>query len=99
MDINKKKIHQFLKTINEMEFIYMKYHIELSHAIKSLIHLYKLPKEFICQEFKVPTRKYNDFINGSYEYSVNDMSTLDFLWKQLEKEAIDKNDIVKISKK
>ena len=99
MDINTKKIHQFLKTINEVEYNYLKYAIDISYSIRGLIRSFNLTKEFVCNNFQIPIRKYNDFINGSYEYSMNDMSTLDFLWKELEKEAIDKNDVIKISKK
>lgn len=99
MKLNTNKIQRFLKSLNNAEFYYVQNCVNIAGSIKNMIRTYKLTKEFICEEFKVSDDNYDAFISGGYNYSVNDISTMEYLYKEFEKAEIEKHDIVKIVSK
>jgi hypothetical protein len=60
----------------------------MRNSINSLIDKFKLDKVFICDKFRIPERKYKDFVSGSFNYSVMEMAILNALFIELETEAL-----------
>ncbi len=88
MNINAKAIGRSLKSITEAEYIYMGHCMGMRDNIQNLIKRFSLVKKDVCEKFGVPPRKYNDFVKGNYNYSMDHMARLNAWFMELEMEKL-----------
>ena len=95
--LDSKKVRTFLKELNSVEFRYLELTVQMVGSIDNLIKKYKLDKERFCELFHIKPTKYVDYIKGNYNYTVNDMATLNYAYQHLETERIKEEDRIKIN--
>lgn len=98
MELNSKKIKKFLKGLNEVDFIYMRYIMNIIENLSNLIKTYSLTKEQFCELMDITIDKYDDFICGNYEYTLKDMANINVAYIKLETKAIENKVPFKTSK-
>ena len=87
----------FLKSINSVEFRYLELTVQMVSSFDNLIKRYKLDKVKFCELFHIKPTKYVDYIKGNYNYSIDDMATLNAVYQQLETERIKQEEQIKIA--
>jgi transcriptional regulator with XRE-family HTH domain len=92
-----KKVRDFLKGLNPIQFRYLELTVQLAAQFQSLIQGYGLSKEKFCELFEIKPAQYNNYIKGNYNYSVNDMAMLTAVYRKLETERVQKEELVKIA--
>jgi hypothetical protein len=91
-----KKVRLFLKELEPVQFRYLELTMQLASNLQDIIKRNKLSKEDFCKHFEIKPAKYNDYIKGNYNYSVNDMAMLNAVYHKLEIERIKKEEIIKV---
>lgn len=56
--------------------------IEISQNIKTFLYETKMSPDQFCEHFKIGMTSYNKFINGEWNYSLSEISTLEYLWTE-----------------
>ena len=97
--LDSKKIRTFLKSINSVEFRYLELTMQMAGSMQNLVQKYNLDKQRFCDLFGISTKKYDDYIKGNFNYSVNDMALLNANYQLLEAERIKEEELVKIAGK
>lgn len=81
--IDTKKIHSFINAMTDAETSYIHHALGNSFAIKSLIKRFNISKKYFCEKVKINPRKYNDFINGAYNYDIASLVNVGVLESEL----------------
>jgi hypothetical protein len=79
------KIDELLSSLEESEFIYLQQKIAISLKVKKLISNNNLTEEKFCELMEIDISSYEDFVSGSYTYTLLDIAQLDTLIKVSEK--------------
>jgi hypothetical protein len=93
---NYKKVGKFLKELTPTEFRYMELTMQMVSGFNDLIKRFKLSKEDFCEKFSIKPARYEDYVKGNYNYSVEDMVKLQFVYADLEHERLRSTDRIKI---
>ena len=96
MKIESTKIKQFLLSLTEQDFIYLKHVTDISKHCKLLIREHNISKADFCEKMHIKPRQYNDFIKGAYDYTLMDMARLNALHIQYASIAAAENPPFKI---
>lgn len=56
--------------------------IQISDNIITFLHETKMQPDEFCERFKIEKTEYNKFINGEWNYSLDQISTLEYLWTE-----------------
>lgn len=96
--IRTKKIGSFIKNLNGAERNYLLHCLNTSNSIKRLIKEFNLEKKFVCERFKIKANRYNDFVSGNFNYSLEEISKLNVLFMELESEKLKDKVPVQIAK-
>jgi predicted XRE-type DNA-binding protein len=83
--MNASKIDELLSDIEESEFIYLQQKIAIRLKVKKLISNNNLTEEKFCELMEIDISSYEDFVSGSYTYTLLDIAQLDTLIKVYEK--------------
>lgn len=83
-----KKIGDLLKSLTEVEYIYMEHCMGVRNSISSLIKRHSLSKEDILSHFELKETEYEDFILGNRNYDLNDIAGINALFMKLETEKL-----------
>ena len=83
--MNASKIDELLSDIEESEFIYLQQKIGIRLKVKKLISNNNLTEEKFCELMEIDISSYEDFVSGSYTYTLLDIAQLDTLIKVYEK--------------
>ncbi len=94
---NYKKVGTFLKDLTPTEYRYLQLTMQLVTGFNELIDNYKLTKEQFCELFEIKPAKYENYVKGNYNYTLEDMVNLTYVWKKLEKQRIDEQELIKIN--
>jgi hypothetical protein len=79
MKIKSVQIGEFLKSLNEGEYQFLKLTMNVLEGIKSLIEEHGISKEEILKEFELKEDGYENFIKGNYAYSISHLATINHL--------------------
>ena len=79
------KIDELLSNLEEAEFIYLQQKIAISLKVKKLISNNNLSDEKFCELMEIDISSYEDFVSGSYTYTLLDIAQLDTLIRVAEK--------------
>jgi hypothetical protein len=79
MKIKSVQIGEFLKSLNEAEYQFLKLTMNVVEGIKTLREDYRVTKEVICKEFDIKEDAYENFIKGNYAYAISHIATLNHL--------------------
>lgn len=91
-----KKIKVFMRGLTEFEFHYLKQTVNVVSTIRNIIKKFGItPKEF-CLAINIPLSRYKDYTSGNYEYTLLDISKVEVLWQEKEKELVGKNEIISV---
>lgn len=94
--LNTKKIKTFLKEINVLEYRYLELTMQIVSGIKNLIQRYNLTKEEFCELFHIKPSSFENYICGNYNYKLDDMATLNYVYQKLETEKVKEEDLITI---
>jgi len=94
---NYKKVGKFLKELTPTEYRYMELTMQMVSGFNDLISRFKLSKEDFCEKMEVKPAKYNDYVKGNYNYSIEDMIKLQFVYADLERERLRAREIIKVN--
>ena len=83
--MNASKIDELLSDIEESEFIYLQQKIAIRLKVKKLISNNNLTEEKFCELMEIDISSYEDFVSGSYTYTLLDIAQIDTLIKVYEK--------------
>jgi predicted XRE-type DNA-binding protein len=83
--INASKIDELLSDIEESEFIYLQQKIAIRLKVEKLIRNNNLSDEKFCELMEIDISSYEDFVSGSYTYTLLDIAQLDTLIRVAEK--------------
>ena len=92
-----KKIGKFLKGLEPVEYRYLELSVQMVSSIQNLIERHKLTKEEFCEMFHIKPTKYLDYTKGNYNYSLNDMATLNYVYRKLETEKLKETEPIKLT--
>jgi hypothetical protein len=95
-DYNTKKVRMFLKNLTPIEFRYMELTVQLVSSMQNLIKRFNLDKDEFCKLFSIKPYQYNDYTKGNWNYAIDDMATLNYVYQKLEKQRIDEDDLIKV---
>ena len=95
--LNSKKVKTFLKEINTLEYRYLELTMQIVSGIRNLIQRYNLTKEEFCDLFHIKPINYVNYTCGNYNYKLDDMATLNYVYQKLESERVKEEDIIKIA--
>jgi hypothetical protein len=73
------EIDELLSKIGEGEFIYLQQKISIRLKVEKLISSNKLSDEKFCELMEIDISSYEDFVSGSYKYTLLDIAQLDTL--------------------
>jgi hypothetical protein len=93
---NYKKVRMFLKELTPTEYRYMELTMQLVSGFNNMIERFKLSKEDFCKKMEVKPARYNDYVKGNYNYTIDDMVKLQFVYADLEHERLRAKDIIKV---
>ena len=93
-----KKVGKFLKGLEPVEYRYLELTVQMVSSIQNLIERHKITKEAFCEMFHIKPAKYLDYIKGNYNYSVNDMATLNYHYATLEALKLKESEPIQIAK-
>lgn len=88
MKIDTKKIGNFIKSLNDVEYRYLELTMQFIGGLQSLVEKYKLSKEEVCERFHIAFEKYDDYVSGNFNYSLADLSCLNAAFMELEREHL-----------
>lgn len=97
MKIKSVQIGEFLKSLNEAEYQFLKLTMNVVEGIKSLREDYLLSKDEICASFDIKEDAYENFIKGNYAYSISHMATINHLLFKFRMEKIKDNPPFKVA--
>ena len=83
--MNASKIDELLSDIQESEFIYLQQKIAIRLKVEKLIRNNNLSDEKFCELMEIDISSYEDFVSGSYTYTLLDIAQLDTLIRVAEK--------------
>jgi len=83
--MNASKIDELLSDIEESEFIYLQQKIAIRLKVEKLIRNNNLSDERFCELMEIDISSYEDFVSGSYTYTLLDIAQLDTLIRVAEK--------------
>lgn len=83
LEINTKKIGEFLRDLSPAERIYLDHAKNMSDNLINLIKEYNLTEVVVCVRFHIERERYEDFVKGNWNYTISDMSRLNTLYKEL----------------
>ena len=92
-----KKIGKFLKELTPTEYRYMELTMQMVSGFNDLIARFKLTKEDFCEKFEIKPAQYENYVKGNYNYSIEDMIKLQFVYADLERDRLRTRDIVKVT--
>lgn len=95
--LDSKKVRLFLKELNQVEFRYLELTMQIVSDLQMLIKRYKLDKKRFCELFHINAKVYDRYTKGDFNYTVNDMATLNAVYQQLEIERIKEEERIKIA--
>jgi hypothetical protein len=95
--LDSKKVRTFLSELNSTEFRYLELTVQMVSSFDNLIKRYKLDKERFCELFHIKPTKYVNYIKGNFNYTIDDMATLNAVYQQLETERIKQEEQIKIA--
>jgi len=73
------EIDELLSKIGEGEFIYLQQKISIRLKVEKLISSNNLSNEKFCELMEIDISSYEDFVSGSYKYTLLDIAQLDTL--------------------
>ena len=79
------KIDELLSNLEESEFVYLQQKIAIRLKVEKLIKSNNLSNEKFCQLMEIDISSYDDFVSGSYTYTLLDIAQLDTLIRVSEK--------------
>lgn len=91
------KVNKFLSELNDWEFRHLELIVSLVSSIKALNENYMLTRERFCELLKINDSDYENYLKGNYEYTLNDMVSINIAYRLVEKEKAEKLDIIKIA--
>lgn len=94
-----KKVRLFLKELEPVQFRYLELTMQIVSDLQMLIKRYKLDKKRFCELFHINAKIYDRYIKGDFNYTVNDMATLNYVYQTLEIERIKEEERIKIATK
>ena len=89
MKIKSVQIGEFLKSLNDSEYQFLKTTMNVRDGINGLI-LNGLTKEDICYHFLIKEDGYDNFISGNYAYTISHMAAINSLFMKIETERLAK---------
>jgi hypothetical protein len=95
-DDNFKKVGLFLKDITPTEYRYLELTMQMVSGMRELIEKYKLDKKEFCELFEIKPAKYENYTKGNFNYSVEDMVKLTWVWRKLETKRIQEQEMFKV---
>ena len=98
MSINNKKITAFLRTLNEVEILYLHHCLNYAKQIRMLIKYNNLSKEQLCELLHIKESQYNDYVKGARNFDLNDFANLNLAFIKLESEKLKEDVPVQIAK-
>ena len=99
-----KKIRDFLSSIADIDFRYLRIQISMANDARELIKKFDLSKADFCKRMQISPRSYNKYRTGGYNYSIKNMAYLQAAYCDLEMEETRKEaekmftDVLKNSK-
>jgi hypothetical protein len=91
-----RMVRKFISQLTPVEFRCAELTMQMVSAFKTIINRHKLSKADFCELFHIKPNKYNDYVRGNYNYTVNDMSTLNYVYNMLEAKKIQENQMVEV---
>lgn len=88
--IDSKKVHLFLKNINDAEYRFLQLSMQIRDSIEDISRRHRLSKTEICNLLKITPSKHNAFIIGAYNYTLMDTANLNALYMKLETQMLEK---------
>ena len=88
MSLNLQEIHDFIQKLSDSDRIYVVKTIEISDSIRRYINIKQLSDKQASKAFKVPAYLLKSFVSGDYEYDLKDISTLNALYDELDRERL-----------
>lgn len=61
ISIDNKKIHKFMRELNEAEFLYVSHIMDFVSSLKHMIKRHKLSKEQFCTLFDIKPSQYKNY--------------------------------------
>ncbi len=95
---NENKVHAILRDINEYERRLLSNLMSFSENVRDGIKRHKISKKEFCEAIKIKESRYSAFCKGAYNYDLHVMVSVEVLFKQKEKQLIDKTSLVKVVK-
>ena len=87
--VDAKKVGQFLKSLAEVDFIYLQHTVNFCAGLKRMIDRYGLTKKQVCERFEISPKKYNNFVSGNFNYSTREFAVYNCIVSEYEKKKID----------
>ena len=88
MKIKSVQIGEFLKSLTDADYQFLKLTINVRDGIQSLINNYCMTKEDICYNFIIKEEDYEKFISGNYAYSISDIAAINSLFLKFQQEKL-----------
>ncbi len=84
--MNSKGTRAFLSGLSDEDFRYLEIQMSLAKDSRNMINQFNLTKERFCELVKIDLSKYQDFLNGGFDYDVEKMALLHCAWVKLRTE-------------
>jgi len=98
MKIKSVQIGEFLKSLSDAEYEYLKISMNVRDGINSVIKKHNLSKEEVCKKFDIKEDGYENFIKGNYLYAISHMATINHLFIQYEEKVLLNNPPFNVAK-
>lgn len=89
MNIDTKKIGQFLESIGDAEFLYLQHSVNMRLNLQHMIDKDKLTLDQVSERFGLSKRETVKFTKGNRNYSIEDMGKLNSWFIKLESSKLE----------
>lgn len=90
------KIRKFLGSLNSVEFRYLELAVQMVGSLQTTIKRFNLNKERFCELFDINIKVFDRYTKGDFDYSIEDLAKVNYVYQKLEKEQIEKEELIRI---
>jgi hypothetical protein len=80
------KIREFLSSISDLEFRYLRVQISMANDARYLIKEFNLGKEMFCRLMQIKESEYDQYLTGGFDYDLMKMALMNAAYCELSSE-------------
>jgi len=90
MDKRTKELANFIGSLSGWEIKFVEDTIAIARNFRQYIEESKVTVEEFCKQMNIAQKDFNKFVSGNWNYSVNQIASLEYHWTEFRKSKVSK---------